>query len=84
MCFDNRYNRSKSNEKNKAFCSFYEFLFRSTFEYLSSISLIEFKIVRSHLFWVIMVQLCFLRQFKSSIRKSDYLALRLGFLTVGT
>lgn len=25
--------------------------------------------------------LCFLRQFKSSIRKSDYLALRLGFIT---
>ena len=29
------------------------------------------------------MQLCFLRQFKSSIRKSDYLALRLGFITVG-
>ncbi|TXG53766.1 hypothetical protein EZV62_019022 [Acer yangbiense] len=27
-------------------------------------------------------KLCFLRQFKSSVRKSDYLALRLGFLTV--
>jgi hypothetical protein len=30
-----------------------------------------------------MVQLCFLRQFKSSIQKSDYLALRLGFVNVG-
>lgn len=29
------------------------------------------------------LQLCFLRQFKSSIKKSDYLALRLGFITVG-
>lgn len=27
-------------------------------------------------------QLCFLRQFRSSIQKSDYLALRLGFITV--
>ncbi|PNX89534.1 MLO-like protein 4-like, partial [Trifolium pratense] len=25
--------------------------------------------------------LCFLRQFRSSIQKSDYLALRLGFIT---
>jgi hypothetical protein len=30
-----------------------------------------------------MVQLCFLRQFRSSIQKSDYLALRLGFVNVG-
>ncbi|GMH25065.1 hypothetical protein Nepgr_026908 [Nepenthes gracilis] len=30
---------------------------------------------------VLIWMLCFLRQFKSSIRKSDYLALRLGFVT---
>ncbi|KAL8143210.1 hypothetical protein V2J09_016242 [Rumex salicifolius] len=30
---------------------------------------------------VLIWMLCFLRQFKSSIRKSDYLALRLGFIT---
>ncbi|KAL9448383.1 hypothetical protein AB3S75_015794 [Citrus x aurantiifolia] len=30
---------------------------------------------------VLIWMLCFLRQFKSSIRRSDYLALRLGFLT---
>ncbi|KAL5854551.1 hypothetical protein ACOSQ4_004353 [Xanthoceras sorbifolium] len=30
---------------------------------------------------VLIWMLCFLRQFKSSVRKSDYLALRLGFLT---
>lgn len=29
-----------------------------------------------------LLQLCFLRQFRGSIRKSDYFALRLGFLTV--
>ncbi|KAJ0034475.1 hypothetical protein Pint_26508 [Pistacia integerrima] len=29
----------------------------------------------------VIMQLCFLRQFKGSIRKSDYLALRLGFIT---
>ncbi|KAH7863531.1 hypothetical protein Vadar_018711 [Vaccinium darrowii] len=28
-------------------------------------------------------KLCFLRQFKSSIQKSDYLALQLGFISVG-
>ncbi|KAM0842723.1 hypothetical protein ACQ4PT_054005 [Festuca glaucescens] len=28
-----------------------------------------------------MLQLCFLRQFKGSIKKSDYMALRLGFIT---
>lgn len=37
----------------------------------------------SYRFRDLCVQLCFLRQFKSSIRKSDYLALRLGFITVG-
>lgn len=31
----------------------------------------------------IVVQLCFFRQFRSSIQKSDYFALRLGFITVG-
>ncbi|CAL5329746.1 unnamed protein product [Camellia sinensis] len=31
---------------------------------------------------VLIWMLCFLRQFKSSIQKSDYLALRLGFITV--
>ncbi|XP_022941961.1 MLO-like protein 4 isoform X1 [Cucurbita moschata] len=30
---------------------------------------------------ILIWMLCFLRQFKSSIRKSDYLALRLGFIT---
>ncbi|KAK1591020.1 hypothetical protein Q3G72_000950 [Acer saccharum] len=30
---------------------------------------------------ILIWMLCFLRQFKSSVRKSDYLALRLGFLT---
>ena len=30
------------------------------------------------------LQLCFLRQFKVSIKRSDYLALRLGFVTVST
>lgn len=33
---------------------------------------------------VTMVQLCFLRQFRRSIKKSDYMALRLGFITVRT
>lgn len=32
----------------------------------------------------LLLQLCFVRQFGSSIQKSDYLALRLGFITVGT
>lgn len=32
---------------------------------------------------ILLLQLCFLRQFKSSIKKSDYLALRLGFIAVG-
>ncbi|XVF45227.1 hypothetical protein PTKIN_Ptkin02bG0188300 [Pterospermum kingtungense] len=32
---------------------------------------------------ILIWMLCFLRQFRSSIRKSDYLALRLGFITVG-
>ena len=30
----------------------------------------------------VLVQLCFFRQFTRSIKKSDYLALRLGFITV--
>ncbi|XP_044489420.1 MLO-like protein 4 isoform X2 [Mangifera indica] len=32
---------------------------------------------------VLLWMLCFLQQFKSFIQKSDYLALRLGFITVG-
>ncbi|OMO74247.1 Mlo-related protein [Corchorus capsularis] len=32
---------------------------------------------------ILIWMLCFLRQFKSSVKKSDYLALRLGFITVG-
>ncbi|KAK2966681.1 hypothetical protein RJ640_002379 [Escallonia rubra] len=33
---------------------------------------------------VLIWMLCFLRQFRSSIQKSDYFALRLGFITVGS
>ncbi|KAK6777773.1 hypothetical protein RDI58_024491 [Solanum bulbocastanum] len=32
---------------------------------------------------ILIWMLCFLRQFRTSIHKSDYLALRLGFITVG-
>ncbi|CAN1143398.1 MLO-like protein 4 [Linum perenne] len=34
-----------------------------------------------HIITIQILQLCFFRQFKSSIKKSDYLALRLGFIT---
>ncbi|KAF4366356.1 hypothetical protein G4B88_026683 [Cannabis sativa] len=37
--------------------------------------------LQDKLYLFLPLQLCFLRQFKSSIQKSDYMALRLGFIT---
>lgn len=45
----------------------------------------ELQTIKDH-FYILcfLLQLCFLRQFRGSIRKADYFALRLGFLTVST
>lgn len=37
----------------------------------------------SYNIFCLLLQLCFLRQFRTTIHKSDYFALRLGFITVG-
>ncbi|KAF4357174.1 hypothetical protein F8388_003321 [Cannabis sativa] len=54
---------------------------RYTF-YLVLLSQIEVEFLLSVLILNPNMLLCFLRQFKSSIQKSDYMALRLGFITV--